>query len=583
MAAILSGHRIPKHQMTPDKIKELIKCGETSTVQFKRLFKTAEDIANELVAFSNSKGGNILIGIDDKTGDIEGLDFAQVRHIGSLIANAANDRIHPIVYPEIDTILVDDKAIMIVSVPKGTDAPYTNNKGEIYVKQGCDKRRVTDNNEILRLFANSGTFQPDRQSIRGSSINDIDSFAIADFFERTLQKTPDNLGIPLEKALQNLFILDEEGQLTLGGLMFFGKQPQRLCPAFDIKAVWFFGNSIGGTEYHDSKNITGTIPEMFEQGMRFIESCLHRRQEGQNFNSVGILEISEVALVEILQNALVHRSWLKPAPIRILIFDNRVEIISPGALPPNLTIDDIKLGNAYQRNQLIATLCAKTMDYRGLGSGIIRALKSDPNIEFHNEISGDQFRVILRRDTSENNGSFNNPEFYSEISYFVNEAEASYSTSSERRKEKSYPENQDSSKSKDKKYPKQPYFVKSKEKSKENSYSESQDSSKNKEKSYSENHHSPKSKEKKYPKQPYFVKSKEKSCSESQDIPKSKEKSKEKILYLIKGNPNITSDQLQRLVNLSRSGVEKIVRQLKNDGKIRRIGPDRGGHWEVIE
>ncbi|MDE6795038.1 MAG: putative DNA binding domain-containing protein, partial [Muribaculaceae bacterium] len=368
-------------------------------MQFKRLFKTAEDIANELVAFSNSRGGSIFVGIDDKTGEIVGLDFSQLQALGSLVASAADDRMHPVVYPEIETVLVDGKAVMIITVPKGWDAPYTNKKGEIYVKQGCDKRRVTDNNEILRLFANSGTFQPDRQSIRGTSINDIDTFALEEFFERTLHKSPDDLGLPLKKALQNLFILDEEEQLTLGGLMYFGKQPQRYCQAFDMKAVWFYGNSIGGTEYRDSKDILGTIPEMFEQGMRFIESCLHRRQGGQNFNSIGILEIPEVSLKEILQNALVHRSWLKPAPIRLLIFDDRVEIISPGALPPTLTVDDIKLGNAFQRNQLIANLCAKTMDYRGLGSGIIRALQADANIEFHNEVSGDQFRVILRRPT----------------------------------------------------------------------------------------------------------------------------------------------------------------------------------------
>lgn len=334
-----------------------------------------------------------------KTGEIVGLNFSQLQALGSLVASAADDRMHPVVYPEIETVLVDGKAVMIITVPKGCDAPYTNKKGEIYVKQGCDKRRVTDNNEILRLFANSGTSQPDRQSIRGTSINDIDTFALEEFFERTLQKSTEELGLPLKKALQNLFILDEEEQLTLGGLMYFGKQPQRYCQAFDMKAVWFYGNTIGGTEYRDSKDILGTIPEMFEQGMRFIESCLHRRQGGQNFNSVGILEIPEVSLKEILQNALVHRSWLKPAPIRLLIFDDRVEIISPGALPPTLTVDDIKLGNAFQRNQLIANLCAKTMDYRGLGSGIIRALQADANIEFHNEVSGDQFRVILWRPT----------------------------------------------------------------------------------------------------------------------------------------------------------------------------------------
>ena len=474
--------------MTADEIKNIAMCGETSTKQFKLFFNKAEDIANELVAFANSQGGDIFIGIDDKTGEIVGLNFQQIREIGQLISAAAESRVHPAVYPTVETVPVDGKPVMILSIGKGKDTPYTNNKGEVYVKQGPDKRRVTDNNEILRLFASSGNFQADQQGVPRTSISDIDTFALEEYFQRSLGKSIDDLGLPLEKALQNLNILTQDGLLSLGGLMYFGKNPQRYCPAFNIKAVWFYGNSIGGTEYHDSKDIEGTIPRMFQEGMRFVESILHRRQNGQNFNSIGKLEIPEVAISELLQNALTHRSWLKPAPIRLLIFDDRVEIISPGCLPNNLTVDDIKLGNAYQRNQLIANLCAKTMDYRGLGSGIIRALKADANIEFRNEASGDQFRAILWRTDQE-------------------------TTQKAEDREKTTQKNE------------------SKEKGKE----------------------------------------------------KSKEKSKEKILEVLRNNPEVTTSDLIEITELSRSGVEKIIRQLKDSGKIRRVGPDKGGHWEVCE
>lgn len=113
--------------MTADEIKIIVRCGETSTRQFKLLFKTAEDIANELVAFANSQGGSIFIGIDDKTGEIKGLNFQQIRDIGQLISAAAESRVHPAVYPIVETIPVDDKPVMIVSISKGADTPYTNN------------------------------------------------------------------------------------------------------------------------------------------------------------------------------------------------------------------------------------------------------------------------------------------------------------------------------------------------------------------------------------------------------------------------------------------------------------------------
>ena len=148
-------------------------------------------------------------------------------------------------------------------------------------------------------------------------------------------------------------------------------------------------NASGGMILFGIKDKTG--------GMSFMKANLHNIQAGQGFNSIGKLEISEVALEEILQNALVHRDYTRNAPIRLLIFDNRVEIISPGCLPDGLTVESIKLGSAVVRNPFIANFCAKTMPYRGLGSGIIRALQEEPNIKFINEPAGMQFISIIDR------------------------------------------------------------------------------------------------------------------------------------------------------------------------------------------
>ena len=164
-----------------------------------------------------------------------------------------------------------------------------------------------------------------------------------------------------------------------------------------IKAVSFFGNNIAGVNYRDSKDITGTLPELFDKGMSFLKANLHSIQAGQGFNSIGQLEISEIALEELLQNALVHRDYTRNAPVRLLIFDNRVEIISPGCLPDGLTVESIKLGTAVVRNPFVANFCAKMMPYRGLGSGIIRALREEPNLEFVNEPERMQFVSVINR------------------------------------------------------------------------------------------------------------------------------------------------------------------------------------------
>ena len=207
-----------------------------------------------------------------------------------------------------------------------------------------------ENSEIMRLFQCSGILYADEQPIPFTSEKDINGYA----FGQTLSakeygRRKDSFGILYTELLHNLHIMKED-RMTLAGLLFFGKDPQQYRPTFVIKAVSFFGNDIGGINYRDSKDITGTLPELFEKGMSFWKQIFIIYRQGQGFNSIGKLEISEVALEEILQNALVHRDYTRNAPIRLLIFDNRVEIISPGCLPDGLTVESIKLGSAVVRN-----------------------------------------------------------------------------------------------------------------------------------------------------------------------------------------------------------------------------------------
>jgi predicted HTH transcriptional regulator len=201
----------------------------------------------------------------------------------------------------------------------------------------------------------------------------------------------------LDVLYQNLNII-KNSKLTLGGLMFFAKYPQKYRPAFCIRAVSFYGNSIGGMHYRDSRDIVGVIPELFRESMLFFKQNLRHEQKGQDFNSTGILEISEIALEELVQNAIIHRDYAKSSPIRLMIFDDRIEITSPGCLPNSLTIENIKLGNAVIRNNLLASYASKLIKYRGFGSCIVRALNEQPNIEFINDVQGEQFIVKIPRE-----------------------------------------------------------------------------------------------------------------------------------------------------------------------------------------
>jgi predicted HTH transcriptional regulator len=382
--------------MTENEIKKSIALGETSKVQFKRELDNQDKLAAEMIAFSNSKGGDIYFGIEDKTGIIVGLDYQQLQNINNKVATIANELVKPQIFITTEALTVDDKNILIVSIAEGVQKPYKDNNGTIWLKQGSDKRRLTDNAEIMRLFQQSGKIFVDEMIVPGTSINDISKDKVLEYVQKIQKDFDDTDKIFDRQLFNNLGIMQGE-QLTLGGLLFFGKNPQRYEPNFCIKAISFVGNSIGGTVYRDNRDITGTIPTMFHEGMSFFNANLLHTQQGQDFNSVGILEISEIALQELLQNALIHRDYTKNAAIRLMIFDNRIEIVSPGCLPNSLTVEKIKLGNAAARNNLLCSYCSKLLKYRGFGSGIIRALENQPDIEFINDIEGEQFTVKIPR------------------------------------------------------------------------------------------------------------------------------------------------------------------------------------------
>jgi len=380
--------------MTINELIEIIQMGETSKVQFKETLTSG--FSAELVAMANSIGGLILIGIKDKIGEIVGLSNEQIHDFNSKVANIATSSVFPIIYITTDIIKIEDKKLLVISLDEGINKPYKDQQGAIWVKQGPDKRRVFDNNEILRLFQKSANLYVDEMEVYDSSISDIDRIKFQKFYEKEFEEELTIETNEYSKILHNINIL-RNNKTTLGGLLFFGKEPQKFKPAFMVKAVSFFGNDIEGIHYRDSKDIKGTIPEMFDATVTFIMNNLKFIQKDQDFNSIGSPEISKITIEELVQNAFVHRDYTKNSPIRILIFDNRIEIISPGRLPNSLTIENIKAGNAVIRNNIIATFCSKTMKYRGLGSGIRRALKETPKIALINDIEGEQFKIEIPR------------------------------------------------------------------------------------------------------------------------------------------------------------------------------------------
>lgn len=380
--------------MEASEILERIELGEDSTTQFKENISNNVSLAEEMVAFSNAEGGIIIIGVKDN-GEIKGLKQEDVRRLNNMISNVASEHVKPPINPLTRTIKVEDKILLLINIKPGINKPYCTNNGSYITKSGADKRRISQE-ELQRLFQESQKIHADELIVFGSNIDDIDKKLLESYYEKEYGEKIDKQDIDMNKILDNLY-LAKEGNLTLAGLMLFGKNPQLKKPVFAIKAVSFVGNDMAGTSYRDSEDLKGNITDLFKKGMSFLTRNLHKRQNQKNFNSEGDLEIPKIVLEELLINAIVHRDYFIEAPINIFIFDERIEIISPGKLPNNLSIENIKHGISVIRNPIITSFCSKLLPYRGIGSGIVRAIKNYNKIDFINDKESERFKVIIYR------------------------------------------------------------------------------------------------------------------------------------------------------------------------------------------
>lgn len=271
----------------------------------------------------------------------------------------------------------------------------------------------------------------------------------------------------------------DEGLLNLAGVLLFAEQPEWIVPQFVVKAIRYPGNKIHATDYIDTEDFPGSLLKIFDGALAFIMRNLHKVQGGRGVNSPGMPEVPEAVFEELLVNALMHRDYLVSAPIRLFIFDNRIEIISPGHLPDNLTVEKIRTGNSNIRNPILVSYVAKgLLPYHGLGSGIKRALEQWPEIDFIDDQDGCLFTAIVYRKPVEDLELVN---------------------------------------------------------------------------------------------------------PSAKSSPKSSPKSEEQIPELMRSDAFITTEQLGAALGITKRAILKQIEKLKGLGKVRRVGPAKGGHWEVLK
>jgi ATP-dependent DNA helicase RecG len=381
--------------METTELLEIIARGEDSRHQFKEDATNALSLAAEIVAFANSGGGQIFIGVADD-GTIRSLDAGNVGRLNQLIANAASSSVRPPINPLSENVAVSTGVVVVVTVPDGLSKPYMDNGGAIWVKSASDKRKVTSREEMQRMFQSGQLVYGDDVPVRGTSIADVDLDYFRRFFKTQFDQELEDQELSLGQVLSNMRLLVNDS-LTVAGVLLFGRDPRSFLRAFHVKAVCYPGDDIHVTSYVDSADIFGRLQGQFEESLTFVLRNLRWEQNGRGVNTTGQLEIPKIVFEELLANALIHRDYFVSAPIRIFVFNDRVEIISPGHLPNNLTVANIRSGNTNTRNSILTSYATKVLPYRGLGTGILRALREYPDIEFIDDRDGNLFRVVIRR------------------------------------------------------------------------------------------------------------------------------------------------------------------------------------------
>ena len=388
------------------ELLDLIQKGESSTVQFKVRIdkkdkkKSAYDLGTEMVAFANTKGGVLVVGVVDETGEIDGLSYKELQATNELLANVSTNNVKPAIHIFTETVEVEEKKVIVAKIPEGISKPHTDNKGIIWLKNGSDKRAVVAREEMARLLQNSGNMFADEILVNGTTINDIDDDLIKQFIKSKTNKSSGELNQSVLKLLSNMGML-KNGNLSLGGLLLFGKNPQQYRATFTVQCVSIVGNDISSKNYRDKEDpFTGNLQKLYKNTLSFITRNLKKIQKNKGFNSPSALELPLETIEELLVNALIHRDYFINTSIKVFIFDNRVEIISPGKLPNTLTIENIKAGISIPRNPIIFSNARHILPFVGVGSGIPRAYENYPDLELINDTERELFIAIIKRNNS---------------------------------------------------------------------------------------------------------------------------------------------------------------------------------------
>ena len=401
--------------MTRTDLLEIIRNGENSGVEFKRDVVQGQDLAKELVAFANFEGGIVLLGVE-KDGKVSGVTRDDPE---MFVMNACRDKVRPGLIPFYEVVrdLEPGKDVAVVRVSRGFDvhARWHDNKNLYFIRVGTQSRDATPE-ELARLFQQRGGFRAELRPVSGVTIADLDIRRLRNYFVSVRQQdVPDDGDEAGWKTLLfNTEIMVDDG-VTVSGVLLFGRTPNRFLPQAGIDATAFPGTNKDYAARERAAlrgpmtpllNEDGEIVEagLVEQALAFVNRnvAVVSRLEAGGARRVEIPAYPAEAVREAIVNALVHRDYLlSSTDIELAIYDDHMEIVSPGRLPNGITPARMLTGCRAARNQLIKDVMRdyRYLEHSGMGvpRKIVKCMREHNGTEPGLIEDGERFTVRLIR------------------------------------------------------------------------------------------------------------------------------------------------------------------------------------------
>jgi len=375
------------------KILDLLRAPEGKTLEFTRDLSGRKGIVRTLVAFANTSGGTLVIGVEDETRAVKGVPDSL--DVEERLANLISDAIAPRLVPEIVIVAWRDLQLLLVEIHTSPARPhFVRSEGHeqgVYVRVGSSNRRAgPELVQELRRTALGQSF--DELPLPDSGSDAIDFRAASESFApiRPLKRTD----------LETLrMVTEHQGRIvpTVGGMLLFGRHREIHFPDAWIQAGRFAGRD--RTRIDDSVEIRSYPSQAIEAVIAFVEKHSFRETEIGAVRRQDRWSLPPVAVREAVINAVVHADYsLRGAPVRVSIFDDRLEVENPGLLPFGLTISDLGRGISRLRNRVMGRVFKELGLIEQWGSGIQRmssACREQGLPEPQFEEVGFHFRLIL--------------------------------------------------------------------------------------------------------------------------------------------------------------------------------------------